>query len=470
MNETDPPATEDKRLCEACVADPGLKSIIEAEGSDGVCDYCGQDGKTLAIEDVAGRVEEIFERHFVRTSTAPDAFQAAMLADKDGDYEWERSGEPVVQIIAEVLRSEEEPAEDIRSVLADRHGSWDDMDESEFDDDSHYREQRIDDSEWQTAWARFETELKTESRLLTKGGLARLEAVFGGVEDLRTWRNGALVVAAGPGTDYPSLVRARVFQSDDKLEEALLRPDLHLAAPPSRLATPGRMNFQHIAAFYGATDADTALVEVRPPVGSNVAEVQFNILKPLRLLDLTAVTSAAAHGSYFDPGYAEFSRRMKFLRRLAERMTLPVMPDDVVSEYLPTQTIANYLEHILEPPLDGIVYPSTQVENATGLNVVLFRKAARVKSLAPPDGVRLTLRTGDWYDDEWEQAYTVVERPGPGSPSPDDDDDDWRPGLPTPEDNRPVVLSVDLPSLKVRKVNWLKIEAPGTLVRRSRLV
>ncbi len=462
---------EDKRLCAACVADDHLKALMAADGVQASCDYCQQDEPTLTISEIADRVEAIFDAHFVRSSSQPDAFQAAMLMDRESDYEWERSGEPVADVIAEILRAEPEPADDVQAVLDDRHSEWDDQDETEFHADSRYVEKRIDDSEWQLAWDRFETELKTETRLLTRTGLTRLEAVFGGLEDLRTWRNGALIVEAGPGTPYATAYRARAFQSEDKLEEALVRPDLHLGPPPQRLAAAGRMNFQNIAAFYGATDVETALAEVRPPVGSNVAVVQFEIARPLRLLDLTAVTATAAHGSYFDPGYVEFSRRVKFLKRLAERMTLPVMPDDVLSEYLPTQTIANYLEHILEPPLDGIVFPSSQIETSSGLNIVLFRKAARVESLEPKDGIELTLRLGEWFGNEWEQGYTVVERRAEASSATlltEVEEENWPSGPSTTPDARPVTLQVNTETLAVHKVQWVKVHAPGRRVYRTR--
>ncbi|WEK58872.1 MAG: RES family NAD+ phosphorylase [Candidatus Brevundimonas phytovorans] len=442
---------------------------MEADGVQASCDYCQQIEPTLTIGEIADRVAAIFDAHFVRSSSRPDAFQTAMLMDRESDYEWERSGEPVAYVIAEILRSEPEPANDLQAVLEDRHSTWDDQDETEFDGDSHYVQKRIDDSEWQIAWDRFETELKTETRLLTRTGLTRLEAVFGGLEDLRTWRNGALIVEAGPGSPYATAYRARAFQSEDKLEEALVRPDLHLGPPPQRLAAAGRMNFQNIAAFYGATDVETALAEVRPPVGSHVAVVQFDISRPLRLLDLTAVTATAAHGSYFDSGYVEFSRRVKFLKRLAERMTLPVMPDDVLSEYLPTQTIANYLEHILEPPLDGIIFPSSQVETSSGLNIVLFRKAARVESLSPTDGVELALRRGEWFGDEWEQGYTVVERRAASTTRPAEvEEENWPSGPPTTPDERPVTLRVNTETLAVHKVQWVKVRAPGRRVYRTR--
>src|SRR5215831_17577880 len=42
-----------------------------------------------------------------------------------------------------------------------------------------------------------------------------------------------LVVDAGPGTDFHALHRARAFQSDDKFEAALCRPDQQLGPPPA---------------------------------------------------------------------------------------------------------------------------------------------------------------------------------------------------------------------------------------------
>ena len=43
------------------------------------------------------------------------------------------------------------------------------------------------------------------------------------------------------------------------------------------------MNAKGISTFYGATNEDIALAEVRPPVGSQVAIARFDIIRPLLL-------------------------------------------------------------------------------------------------------------------------------------------------------------------------------------------
>jgi RES domain len=48
------------------------------------------------------------------------------------------------------------------------------------------------------------------------------------------------------------------------------------------------MNAQGIAVFYGATDPLVALADVRPPVGSTVAVGRFELIRPVRLLDVEA--------------------------------------------------------------------------------------------------------------------------------------------------------------------------------------
>lgn len=69
------------------------------------------------------------------------------------------------------------------------------------------------------------------------------------------------------GPERPSIhSRARVFQSEDKLEMAMCRPDLQLGSPPALVAAAGRMNARGISVFYGANDPKAAIAEVRPPV------------------------------------------------------------------------------------------------------------------------------------------------------------------------------------------------------------
>jgi len=172
------------------------------------------------------------------------------------------------------------------------------------------------------------------------------------------------------------------------------------------------MNARGISLFYGATDPETAVAEVRPPVGSEVAIGRFQVVRPLRLLDLTALSGVGAAGSYFDPEYAGILSRMMFLRSLSRRMARPVMPDDQEFEYLPTQAIADFLATDTVTPLDGIIFPSVQVGDGKQ-NVVLFHKASLVGTISIPDGTETDVHTTRQDDDGCYPEYSVVWRLAP---------------------------------------------------------
>ena len=401
-----------KLLCFNCVGDAYLQEEIRRNGQTGQCSYCERDESTYTIGDLAERVEQAFEQHYERTADQPNSWQERLLADRESDYDWERDGEPVVWAIANAASIEEEVAQDIQSILDEKHGDFDADaigEETEFCSDSYYEERPASDERWLAAWADFEQSLKTETRFFSRSAANHLSSLFSAIESISTIDNRPMVVDAGPGTSYTSLYRARVFQSDKALEAALRRPDLHLGPPPSRLASPGRMNASGISVFYGANHPQAAISEVRPPIGSQVAVAQFDIVRPLRLLDLTALSGARDQGSVFDPDFAARTERTAFLRGLSERISQPIMPDDEAFEYLPTQAVADFLATGRSPQIDGIIFPSSQA-GGDGLNVVLFHKASRVERIQISDGAEVEVETGRMYDDGWERDYTVIER------------------------------------------------------------
>jgi len=79
---------------------------------------------------------------------------------------------------------------------------------------------------------------------------------------------------------------------------------------------------------------------VRPPVGSKVLIGRFEVIRPLRLLDLRALELLAdEEGSIFDVEHVRRLQRGKFLRGVSWLVSKPVMPDDQVRDYLPTQRL-----------------------------------------------------------------------------------------------------------------------------------
>jgi hypothetical protein len=288
--------------------------------------------------------------------------------------------------------------------------------EDPFGQEAHYTERGVNDAESQAGWLYFEESLKTESRYFNRAAEDILTRIFAGISEQRTIDGRPIIVEAGPGTELTTLYRARVFQSSDRLMEALFRPDREVGPPPSRFATNGRMNAHGIAVFYGATDALTALAEVRPPVGSNVVVGSFELLRAVRLLDVEALKSVNVEGSVFDRDYIHQREKAKFLEWLSHRITMPVMPEHEPFEYLPTQVVADFLAADQDLSLDGILYPSVQVDEAQR-NVVLFHKAARIQELDIPKGTDFSVSAdGNAGEGEGVGYYTVYEEVPPEEP------------------------------------------------------
>ncbi len=466
--ESDP---QSRRLCSECVGESFLKAEIEAHGENAVCSYCGTDGQTFSIEELADRVETAFEHHFRLSANEPSGFELAIM--KEDGRGFERDGDRVTDVIGDTAEIDEEPAEDIRAVLEDRH--WDmEMaqmgEEGPFDADAHYVQVSPKDVELNAEWLDFERQIKMEARFFNRSAQAVLSSIFEGLADHQTWDGKEIIVQAGAGTKLTGLYRARVFQSDEKLQAALEHPDKEIGSPPHRAAAAGRMNARGVSVFYGASAPDVALGEVRPPVGSRVVIGRFDFIRPVKLLDVEALGSVSVSGSFFDPTYIRRLERAEFLKRLSYRITMPVMPDDEPFDYLVTQAIADYLAVDATPPLDGIIYRSVQGRK-NGFNVVLFHKSALVEPIDLPSGTKVNAHLYESTEDGPEIDYTVWENV---PPKPQDDGfpklghrifPHWSPD----GDYREATLKLDLGSLSVHHVQAVSFKTEPYSVHRHRV-
>ena len=234
------------------------------------------------------------------------------------------------------------------------------------------------------------------------------------------------------------------------------------------------MNARGISLFYGATDLDTAIAEVRPPVGSTVVAAEFKLVRPLKLLDLTELENAVEKGSIFDPTFKRRLERVAFMKSLSRLLTKPVMPDDEALEYLATQAVSDFLATENDPLLDGILFDSVQSKN--GRNVVLFHKAARIVQMEIPEGTEIVVHSLFDADETPEFDYEVTEEtPVKGQHEPMKEELKWRQiqhlamddGLPE-SDARLPSLAIDLETVAVHQIAWAKFEYNNQRVRRRR--
>lgn len=443
---------EHKRACYHCVDESYLKREIKRICKIRRCTYCRKKAASISVSELADRVEEAFREFFQRTSQEPTSWEHYLMSDRESDYQWERHGSPVIDAIMEAAEVDEDIASDVQEVLGERFFDFDlgaMGEEVEFAADSHYERTSPNDEHWQRKWEEFERRLKTETRHFNQFGIKLLDSIFNGIGEMKAADGGALVKRIGPNTDTPALIRARVFQSEEKLREALLEPDKHLGPPPPQYALPGRMNARGVSMFYCAVEEEVAIAEVRPPVGSMVATTRFNLCRELRLLDLSAVNKVVSEGSIFDPKYPHMVQRNLFLRRLSKRVSAPVMPEDETMDYLITQAIADYLATEAKPTFDGILYPSAQ-KNDKSVNIVLFFKSARVH----PSEWSLILER-NYTDDEEENSYTIRKTSRPTDkkrPIYDDDMLDVDISDLKDGDERECVLEVDVDTIKIKNV------------------
>jgi hypothetical protein len=214
-------------------------------------------------------------------------------------------------------------------------------------------------------------------------------------------------------------------------------------------------------------------------VGSRVVVGRFEILRPLRLLDIDALRSVTVFGSVFDHSHIERLRKANFLDWLSERITQPVMPNDEPFEYLPTQEIADFLATRSTPELDGIIYPSVQAKKGIS-NVVLFHKSSRVQNPDMPKGTDMSVYSHNYTAEGQETVYSVHEEVPPvtkQSDVPFDSEPDINnPILLAPIqlddelnfDDREVTLQLDVKTLEVRYVKGVEFDTDNYEVSRHR--
>jgi hypothetical protein len=242
------------------------------------------------------------------------------------------------------------------------------------------------------------------------------------------------------------------------LERALAAPESELGSPPAALARAGRMNVDNVSVFYGASTTQTALAEVRAPAFSRVLVGGFDILRPLRLLDVAALTAVLVQGSKFDPLHHVLGRQAELLQTVSRRISQPVLPDHQHESYLVTQAIADFLAYECSPPFDGLIYPSTQTVDE-GENIVLFHGAARCEVPAPMANVSvradLELETEDGPEPDyvvWRVSNDLRTAPPPAP-------------QPAPPDARPVTLRLRRETLAVHHVRPAEVNTQVHPVR-----
>ena len=408
-----------RHVCHACIKDTFLSDEVRVEGTPAPCSYCHETREAITLATLAERFHETLGEHFCLTPDYPDELHEYYQAS-EGD--WDRRGEPAKYVIMDMADIAEEVAADATKLLSDEYGYWAIREEGREDPygfDARYEEKAPDVQYLQNAWTKLRAAKTSRKHLFSPATEAFLSDIFGDLVTQYTILAPPVIRMINPGDADSRVWRGRPARPDGELEEILKHPAQELGPPPARLAKSGRMNQEGVPVFYGAMDRSTCVSEIRAPVGSHVVVGEFELLRPVRLLDLDALANVHVKGSYFDPDYSTQINRAAFLRRLVEEVSRPVMPQDEATEYLQTQAVAKYLAKKSCPPLDGILFRSSQT-GRTGRNLVLFNHACLVEPWKLPPGSKIDVRVPLAEEEDEDDSVVVFET----TPEPDEEKPD----------------------------------------------
>jgi hypothetical protein len=350
----------DNAVCWKCIEDKYLREIIKDSGEPLLCSVCeGEKQNAFGVKQLGKLIEPILREHF-----------------QQGEYdnhEGEQAGDPLSFAVQEVLGQEFDFEDEIVGAVIDAE----DVDPQDgeipfFDDTCNYVSSPISLREYNAEWNSLLQELKYKRRFFSSSAKALFDKLFTGSEAGKFWNEenelGNAVQELPEGSE---LFRARNCNSLSVFRDFSANPFKQVGPPPAARARSARMNVEGVVVFYGATDRDTCLAEMRPAIGGGSAIITLRTTKALRMLDFTRLEKF--HNgktlSYFQPNFSEGAQKRGFLRRLHSLISQPVIPGRE-SDYLITQAMTEYLAHVYDEPFDGILFAS--VQRAGGVNVVLF--------------------------------------------------------------------------------------------------
>ena len=471
-------AREPRYVCHKCIGDTTLAKQVEEESRLAECSYCHRLMAALALEELSDRIGQVMEELFEPIAPPSRRPEDASGPEESASEPWWEDMEDTEAVIERIADIDPPIAIDIRGYLFDKYQSLGDMEEEEhrnpYSAETWHIEKEPESSGLRIAWRDFRGEIHSRARFFGPPTGANLEEIFANLTSLKTLWGAPVIREINPGNKDSSFWRGRAVYSLDELKRVLESPIQEMGPPPSDKAKAGRMNSEGIPVFYGALEEETCLSEIRAPVGSFVVLVEFDLLRPIRILDLGAMSIAYSELSYFDDNYGDERSRERFLRELVEELGRPIMPHEESREYLASQVVADYLANRFEGGLEGMFFSSSQTAGA-GHNVVLFNHAGGVEDISQTAiGLRVTVpRPATIPPPGAEPAndFTVQTDPSEPEEVSEQRPEDNATGAATQKgDNRRATLGLNPANLKVLRISGVNYKHETYPVNRSYFV
>lgn len=361
-------------VCPHCFNDDGLKKRIVEIRSDFPNERCTfhSQYKGIPISAVAETVDAVFRHQY-----GLGAYNS---------YSGEQAGDSLDYLLEEMTRASEY---DIAKALADQLIEDDDYwppdgGEAFYADDQNYVRYDYSYLHHSALWENFCRSIIHSQRFFNVGAKELITEIFDGIQFQRDHQRRSPIYEIKPGGLDASFFRARIAETEAKLEEITKDPGSQLGPPPERHRRAGRMNPSGICCLYAAYDLPTCIAELRPAVGSTVVGARFELTRPIYVLDTTRFEAPMTPLSVFSKHYMTRVEQWSFMQRFCREIAKPVSRNEEHLDYIPTQAVAEYFLHHHNfkrsgkpARIEAIIFQSAQVPQ--GRNIVLLGDAAQVQ-------------------------------------------------------------------------------------------
>jgi hypothetical protein len=367
---------KEKLVCADCIGDYVLTEEVSGTGVIETCSYCNtEEVPCMELDDLASRVDEVYREHH-----QPGEEYAYFQSGSDKPS-YDTCGSSPTEIVERMIEpTYHEIAEDIVAINShdEQYDVVRDGATAFFDEFYNYAETPIFDQYHSDLWSKFCMTVKHKSRFFNVDAKDLLNEILEDVGELKTVKDALPIREIGPTNGEETIFRGRRADSQSEINKICISPAVRLGPPPKAKTPAGRMNPAVSPVLYGSLDRKTCIAELRAPIGSTVLTGEFKLLKPIRVLDLTALSGAYRLLSLFASDFEEHASHLKFLRRLDSEISKPILPSGEQIEYIPTQAFVEYLASLCDPPFDGLIFSSAQSGNE-GKNIVIFPHAIKLQ-------------------------------------------------------------------------------------------
>lgn len=333
------------RICENCFSDENIKGMIQSEGNIGECDICGARNCFIYDTEKADRLVPYFDEIFSAYSPSSELNadfpenKKAPLAEKM-KKDWNLfSPNRTISDIAKIIKALNPDAYDNhRALFVEKVGV------AAFQNKTFLTEHSILRG---STWEAFVHRIKFVNRFH--------------VCDFNEER-----------LEYYCRLLSEIYKKDTLFYRARIKKDNkmvpydkdHMGAPPSPMATNGRINPRGISCLYLCEDPDTPLYEVRAQHHDYVSVAEFRLINNIVVANLRKIDKINPVILDLNESIAsDYLINKSLLEKISQAMTRPQRSSDSELEYLPTQYIADFIKSLVnddskEERFRGIAFAS----------------------------------------------------------------------------------------------------------------